>query len=182
MSFIWNKPSWVTLCNAGPQCGTHPSEGRIRVTSPCPIWLLAEPPANHTTLWKGEIWLGNIMSTFNILSQRPHLSSSLPYLPVPYCFLPCFAPALSLLLLLGCDSPRRLSLVLWGNTLSRCFVAPCCQSRPRRPAHKHRAVRDEQDMKDADDPWSGWETEINWKRRSVKNKKTKPTMHRFYVF
>lgn len=42
-----------------------------------------------------------------------------------------------------------------GKTLSLCFVAPCCQSRPRRPAHKHRGVRDERDMKDADDPWSG---------------------------
>lgn len=73
---------------------------------------------------------------------------------------------------------RRLSLVLWGNILCLCFVAPRCQSRPRRPAHKHRAGRDERDMKDADDPWSGWEIEIHWKRRSVKkNKKTKPTMH-----
>lgn len=110
--------SCVCVCNAGPQWRTQPSERRISVTPACPIRLLAEPPANYTTLWEGEICLKTIAYLFQIfmkLEQTQSTSLSLPNPPILLSYtasLCCFAPFTPQFLSLYCDSPRHLSPLL----------------------------------------------------------------------
>ena len=73
----------VCVSNTGSQWRTRPSQRRIGVTPPCTVGLLAEPPANHTTFWEGEMCLKPIdFKHFIKTTNRhyTHISSSPPNL------------------------------------------------------------------------------------------------------
>lgn len=46
------------------------------------------------------------------------------------------------------------SLSSAGPYMAGLLCATACQSRPRRPGHKHRAAGDKQDEADTVDPWN----------------------------
>lgn len=60
-------------CNAGAQWRKQSSERRIGITPAREIWQFAKPPANHSTLWDGEVLLLISMQ----LMQIPFISDVL---------------------------------------------------------------------------------------------------------
>lgn len=62
---------------------------------------------------------------------------------------------------LDCHSSRSLCFFFLSPLSSPLIFCATHQSRPRRPAQKHRAERDERDMQHTGEPWSGWELSIH---------------------
>lgn len=137
----------ITLrLNAEPPWGAQPSEGRLHVPPPRPVRLSAKPPAHHAALWEGEaatvgaLFIQNLNHSTDACSPQLNCNASCSvYFSPVFLFVYLFF------------SPCR----------PQCFVAPYIQSRPRRPAQKQRADRDERDIQDTGEPWSGWELSIH---------------------
>lgn len=133
---------------AGPQCRTQASQRRICFTPPSPVWLPAEPPANHTTLRHGETPPLNSPTCTKCRSPIKTETSSASWPNLLY-WLPLHL----------CCSNTSVIFVRGTLLCSPCALLLCvasCQSRPRRPIHKNRGPRDEDNIRDTRDTWDGW--------------------------
>ena len=164
----FNVLSCVCVSTAGPQWRTRPSQRRIGVTPPCPVGLPAEPPANHTTFWEGEMCLKLIHFKHSIKTTNIHYTHTYPHHTLICFFL--LSHTCSLCYFAFCNCSISVAL-LWFTGMPRCFAlslyVASCQSRPRRPVHKQKAPRDEQDTGNTEDTWDGWESELRRPRKKI---------------